>query len=135
MDWSIVLDYILKIVGSIGASIIVTLAGILYAKLQSKIKDSKITAYIKECVKAAEQIYPNLGMKMGTVKYKYVLDCVAKKYPKVTDNQYLKSLIEGAVYALNKNLNEQKTTELTETKVETINTDKSSENGNTFSSF
>ena len=118
MDWSIVLDYLLKIVGSIAASVIVTLAGVLYAKLQSKIKDSKITAYIKECVKAAEKIYPNIGMKMGTTKYKYVLDCVMKKFPKVTDNDYLKSLIEGAVFALNNNLDlvEQKTTEtVTET--------------------
>lgn len=108
MDWSIVLDYVLKIVGSITASIIITLAGLLYAKLQSKIKDSKITAYIKECVKAAEQLYPNLGMKTGTQKYKYVLECTMKKFPKVTDSDYLKSLIEGAVFALNNQLEEKK---------------------------
>ena len=118
MDWSIILDYILKIVGSIGASVIVTLAGILFAKLQSKIKDSKIVAYIKEAVKAAEQLYPNQGVKMGTVKYDYVVKQVLKKFPTITDNEYLKSLIEGAVFALNNKLEENKNKTIVNNTVE-----------------
>lgn len=110
MDWSVFFDYLWKIIGSIGASLIITLASVLYAKLQSKIKDSKITAYVKECVKAAEQLYPNLGMKMGTTKYKYVVEQVTKKFNSITDESYLKSLIEGAVFALNKQLDEKTTT-------------------------
>ncbi|WP_300924761.1 phage holin, LLH family [uncultured Clostridium sp.] len=106
MDWSIVLDYLLKIIGSIGATIITTLAGILFTKLSSKIKDSRISNYVKEVVKAAEQLYPNEGTKMGPEKYAYVVQEVIAKFPKLTNNAYLKSLIEGAVFALNNQLEE-----------------------------
>ena len=100
MDWSLILDYVLKILGSIGASIIITLSGILFAKLRSKIQDSKVANYVKEAVKAAEQLYPNTGKKMGKEKYQYVVTQVLNKFPNLTDNEYLKSLIEGAVYTL-----------------------------------
>ena len=140
MDWSSVLDIVLKAVGSIGASIIVTLAGILFAKLRSKIQDSKISNYIKEAVRAAEQLYPNQGVKMGTEKYKYVVQQVLAKFPNLTDNEYLKSLIEGAVFALNKQLDE-KTGSSTTTESTTTNTTSSNnstnnnKNNTTLSSF
>lgn len=108
MDWSLFLECVLKAVGSIGASIIVTLAGILFTKLSSKIKDSKITQFIKEAVKAAEQLYPNQGVKRGTEKYEYVVKQTLAKFPSLTNNDYLKALIEGAVFALNKQLDQKK---------------------------
>ena len=140
MDWSYILDIVLKAVGSIGASIIVALAGILFAKLRSKIQDSKISNYIKEAVRAAEQLYPNQGVKMGTEKYKYVVQQVLAKFPNLTDNEYLKSLIEGAVFALNKQLDE-KTGSSTTTESPTTNTTSSNnstnnnKNNTTLSSF
>lgn len=140
MDWSYILDIVLKTVGSIGASIIVALAGILFAKLRSKIQDSKISNYIKEAVRAAEQLYPNQGVKMGTEKYKYVVQQVLAKFPNLTDNEYLKSLIEGAVFALNKQLDE-KTGSSTTTESTTTNTTSSNnstnnnKNNTTLSSF
>ena len=140
MDWSYILDIVLKTVGSIGASIIVALAGILFAKLRSKIQDSKISNYIKEAVRAAEQLYPNQGVKMGTEKYKYVVQQVLAKFPNLTDNEYLKSLIEGAVFALNKQLDE-KTDSSTTTESTTTNTTSSNnstnnnKNNTTLSSF
>lgn len=140
MDWSYILDIVLKAVGSIGASIIVALASILFAKLRSKIQDSKISNYIKEAVRAAEQLYPNQGVKMGTEKYKYVVRQVLAKFPNLTDNEYLKSLIEGAVFALNKQLDE-KTGSSTTTESTTTNTTSSNnltnnnKNNTTLSSF
>ena len=123
MDWSSVLDIVLKAVGSIGASIIVTLAGILFAKLITKIKESRINSYIKEAVQAAEQLYPNQGTKTGTEKYKYVVTQVLNKFPELTDNEYLKSLIEGAVYTLSEQVKqiakEQKKEQVTTAQITT----------------
>lgn len=123
MDWSSVLDIVLKAVGSIGASIIVTLAGILFAKLRTKIKESRINSYIKEAVQAAEQLYPNQGTKTGTEKYKYVVTQVLNKFPELTDNEYLKSLIEGAVYTLSEQVKqiakEQKKEQVTTAQITT----------------
>lgn len=94
------LDILLKSVGSAAGAAVVTYSSILFAKLKNKIKESRITAYIKECVKAAEQLYPNEGTKMGPQKYNYVVQCVLAKFPYLTNNEYLKSLIEGAVYTV-----------------------------------
>lgn len=140
MDWSYILDIVLKTVGSIGASIIVALASILFAKLRSKIQDSKISNYIKEAVRAAEQLYPNQGVKMGTEKYKYVVRQVLAKFPNLTDNEYLKSLIEGAVFALNKQLDEKiSSTTITESTTTNTTSSNNSTNNNknntTLSSF
>ena len=123
MDWSSILDIVLKAVGSIGASIIVTLAGILFAKLRTKIKESRINSYIKEAVQAAEQLYPNQGTKTGSEKYKYVVTQVLNKFPELTDNEYLKSLIEGAVYTLSEQVKqiakEQKKEQVTTAQITT----------------
>lgn len=100
IDWNLVLNYGLKVLGYAVGTIIVTFASILFAKLKGKIKDSRIIAYVKEVVRAAEQIYPNMGKKMGPEKYEYVSKMVLAKFPTITDNGYLKSLIEGAVYSL-----------------------------------
>lgn len=99
MDWSIVLDYALKALGSLAATVIITFGSILFAKLKSKIGEARLNAFIDRCVKAAEQMFPNLGKKTGKEKYEYVLSCVKAKYPKLPD-EYLKPLIEGAVYAV-----------------------------------
>lgn len=100
MDWNTILTYILKIAGSAAATLITTFATILFAKLKNKIHDAHVSAYINKVVRAAEQLYPNKGTKTGKQKYQYVVDQVLAKFPKMTNNEYLKSLIEGAVYSL-----------------------------------
>ena len=138
MDWSVILDYLLKIIGSIGASIIVTLAGVLFAKFKTKIKESRITSYIKEAVQAAEQLYPNQGTKTGTEKYKYVVTQVLNKFPELTDNEYLKSLIEGAVYALSEQVKQiaKEQSKIESTKTTTTNsTTNNTTNTPTLTSF
>lgn len=100
MDWSVILDYILKIAGSAAAALITTFASILFTKLKNKLQDAQVSAYVSKVVRAAEQLYPNEGTKTGTQKYQYVVDQVLAKFPKMTNNEYLKSLIEGAVYTL-----------------------------------
>lgn len=99
MDWSVVLDYALKIAGTAAGTILITLGSILFAKLKNKIGEAKLNAYIDKVVKAAEQLYPNLGKKTGPEKFAYVMEAVKEKYPKL-DEGYLKPLIEGAVYAV-----------------------------------
>lgn len=100
MDWNTILTYVLKIAGSAAATLITTFATILFAKLKNKLNDARVSAYINKVVRAAEQLYPNKGTKTGTQKYQYVVDQVLAKFPKMTNNEYLKSLIEGAVYSL-----------------------------------
>lgn len=139
MDWSTILDYLLKIIGSIGASVIITLAGVLFAKLKTKIKESRINSYIKEAVQAAEQLYPNQGKKMGKEKYAYVVQQVLAKFPNLTDNEYLKSLIEGAVYTLSEQVKqiakEQSSAKSTTSSATTTSATTTSGNTTTLSSF
>lgn len=100
MDWSFILECALKAVGSFAATLIVTFASILFAKLKTKIGEARLSAFIEKCVEAAEQLYPNVGTKMGPEKYQYVVDRVLERYPKLKNNAYLKALIEAAVYKL-----------------------------------
>lgn len=100
MDWSAILSIILKAVGSIGATIIITLATTLFTKLKNKLNEAKLYAFVKHSVQAAEQLYPNNGSKTGKQKYEYVVKQVLAKYPKMVENEYLKNLIEGAVYTV-----------------------------------
>ena len=97
MDWPVILDYALKIAGTALGTVLITLGSILYAKLKTKIGEAKLNTYIDKCVKAAEQLFPNLGQKTGKEKYEYVLNCIKEKYPKLEES-YLKPLIEGCVY-------------------------------------
>ena len=127
MNWDMILDYLLKGLGSALATLLITFASILFAKLSGKIKDTKITNYIKEVVKAAEQIYPNQGKKMGKEKYAYVVKQVIAKFPSLEDNDYLKSLIEGAVFALTKEL-EKASAKSKLTTVEQVSTPKEVKN-------
>ena len=99
MDWSIFLDYLLKALGSLAASTIIALGSVLFAKLKNKIGEARLNTYIDRCVRAAEQLFPNLGQKTGKEKYEYVLGLVKEKYPKLS-NEYLKALIEGAVFSV-----------------------------------
>ena len=100
MDWSLVLEYLLKGLGSAAATLIITFGSILFAKLKIKIGESRLNAFIDKTVKAAEQMFPNLGQKTGKQKYEYVVAQVLAKFPKLENNDYLKNLIEGAVYAV-----------------------------------
>ena len=100
MDWSIVLDYGVKILGAVIASLIITFGSILFAKLKAKIQDKRVNMFIMNAVRAAEQLYPNFGKKTGKEKYEYVLNEVLTKFPSMTDNPHLKTLIESAVYAV-----------------------------------
>lgn len=100
MDWSLILDYGVKVLAAVIAALITTYGSILFAKLKSKIQDAKVNMFITNAVKAAEQLYPNLGKKTGKEKYEYVLNEVLTKFPKMTDNPHLKTLIEAAVYGV-----------------------------------
>lgn len=100
MDWNLILNYGLKILGSAAATLVITLGSILFAKLKTKIGESRLNTFIEKAVKAAEQLYPNLGTKTGQEKYEYVLNQVLAKFPSVTNNENLKALIEGAVYSV-----------------------------------
>lgn len=106
MNWSEILNYGLKILGSALATLLITYASILFAKLKTKIKENRINTYISKVVRAAEQLYPNQGKKMGPEKYEYVVKQVLAKFPTLTNNEYLKSLIEGAVFSLTEELKE-----------------------------
>lgn len=100
LDWNEILNGVLKGLGVALGTLLVTFASILFAKLKSKINEVKLTNFIQQAVQAAEQLYPNLGTKTGPEKYQYVLDQVLAKFPNMTNNQYLKTLIEGAVYTV-----------------------------------
>lgn len=100
MDWSLILGYGVKILGAAIASLIITFGSILFAKLKAKIKEGRVNSFITTAVKAAEQLYPNYGKKTGKEKYEYVLNEVLAKFPDMTDNKHLKTLIEGAVYGV-----------------------------------
>ena len=122
MDWAVICDIILKVVISVSTTAVTSLIGVVFGKLISKIKDTKIMNYVKQAVMSAEQLYPNQGVKRGTEKYEYVVQCVMSKFPKLANNTYLKSLIEGAVFALNNELEKVKDIKITE-----INTTKTNE--------
>lgn len=94
------LGYLFKALGSTLAGLLITFASILFAKLKAKIGESKLNAFIDKTVKAAEQLFPNKGTKTGKIKFDYVVQQVLTKYPKLENNDYLKNLIEGAVYAV-----------------------------------
>ena len=116
MDWNVALDILMKALGSALATVIITFASILFAKLKTKIGEARLNTYIDRCVKAAEQIFPNLGTKTGPEKLEYVKEMVIKKFPKLSDSPYLNALIEGAVYAVSqqqKQLQENKNTTTT----------------------
>ena len=116
MDWNVALDILIKALGSALATIAITFASILFAKLKAKIGEARLNTYIDRCVKAAEQIFPNLGTKTGPEKLEYVKEMVIKKFPKLSDSPYLNALIEGAVYAVSqqqKQLQENKNTTTT----------------------
>ena len=100
MDWSIILNYSVKIAGVVIATLITTFGSILFAKLKAKLQDARINMFITNAVKAAEQLYPNLGKKTGKEKYEYVLNEVLTKFPNMTNNPHLKTLIEAAVYGV-----------------------------------
>lgn len=140
MDWGYILEIVIKVLGSAAATLIIALGTILFNKLKSKIQDSKISHYIQQVVQAAEQLYPNQGKKMGKEKYAYVVQQVLAKFPTLTDNEYLKSLIEGAVYTVSQQVKQiakaQTNSGTTSTAVvATTNTTSTTGNNTTLSSF
>lgn len=122
MDWNIVLEYLFKGLGSVAASLIITFGSILFAKLKTKISEARLNTFIDKTVKAAEQLFPNLGSKTGKEKYKYVVEQVLAKFPKLENNEYLKNLIEGAVYAVSQQVKQAKQIEATSTETSTTPT-------------
>lgn len=105
MDWSIIISDVLKAVCAIGGSLIVIIIGIVAKKICAKLKETRLYDFIKEAVKAAEQLFPNTsGIQTGTEKYKYVVQRVLSEFSDLTDSAYLQALIEGAVYSLNNKL-------------------------------
>lgn len=100
MDWNLILEIALKALGSVLATVLIALLSVLFTKLKNKIKEARIISFIKETVKAAEQLYPNNGKKMGKEKYAYVVNQVLYKFPNLVENDYLKNLIEGAVFTV-----------------------------------
>lgn len=98
MDWSVILDYGVKILGAGVASLFITYSSILFTKLKTKLYEGRVNLFIHNAVKAAEQLFPNLGTKTGKQKYEYVMNEVIKKFPKMDNNDHLKTLIEAAVY-------------------------------------
>ena len=104
MDWNIVLEYALKILGSTLATLIITYGTILFTKLKTKIGEVRINNYLEVLVQAAEQIFPNLGKKTGPEKFAYVKDCIITKFPKLKNDPNLNALIEGAVYTISQKL-------------------------------
>lgn len=103
MDWSTILNYALKIVGTALGTVLITLGSILFAKLKNKIGEARLNTFIDRVVRAAEQQFPNLGQKTGPEKFAYVMEVVKAKYPKL-DEGYLRPLIEGAVYGVSEEL-------------------------------
>ena len=81
-----------------------TYTTILFTKLKRKIMEGRVIQYIEQAVKAAEQLYPNTGIKRGTEKYEYVVNLVLAKFKWLKDEAYLKSLIESAVFELTERL-------------------------------
>lgn len=122
MDWNMALDILIKALGSALATVIITFASILFAKLKTKIGEARLNAFIDKTVKAAEQLFPNLGSKTGKEKYKYVVEQVLAKFPKLENNEYLKNLIEGAVYAVSQQVKQAKQIETTSTETSTTPT-------------
>lgn len=104
INWNEILNYGLKIIGIAAGTVITTYASILFTKLKTKLYESRIVSYVKEAVKAAEQLYPNQGKKMGKEKLTYVTEQVLNKFPKLTDNEYLRSIIEGAVFSVSEEI-------------------------------
>lgn len=101
--WGIILKalFTVLITGAIG--LIYTLIGNIIAKS----KTSKLKYHAKIAVEAAEQKFPNEGAKMGPEKMAYVMDYLAITFPKIKSNQYLYNIAEAAVFALNKEKEEE----------------------------
>lgn len=107
IEWSIVLEYILKILGSVVATLIITYATLLFNKLKAKIGEARVNKYLEILVQAAEQIFPNLGKKTGPEKFEYVKECIINKFPKLKNDPNLNALIEGAVFSVSQKLKQQ----------------------------
>ena len=88
MDWSIFLDYLFKGLGSLAATLLIGFGTVLFTKLKNKIGEAKLNTYIDRCVRAAEQLFPNLGNKTGEQKFEYVLNLVKEKYPKLSNDYW-----------------------------------------------
>lgn len=99
IDWNSILNYGLKILGYAIGTIVITYGTILFNKLKAKLGEAKLNSYIDRCVRAAEQLFPNLGNKTGKEKFDYVFNLVKDRYPKLP-NEQIKMLIEGAVYSV-----------------------------------
>ena len=98
--WSV----IIKVLVTALLTGLVTLSGTVIGKIIANSKNSKIRAYAKTCVEAAEVKFPNEGKKMGPEKMQYVMDQLMIKFPRIRDDKYLYNIAEAAVYHLNKEM-------------------------------
>ena len=80
--------------------------------------EGRVKQFIEQAVKAAEQLFPNVGIKTGTEKFEYVVKLVLEKFKWMKDEAYLKALIEGAVFDLTERLKKEKQQERIENKTE-----------------
>lgn len=107
MDVNFLLEVLNKVAITVSATIITTLAGIVLGKLLSKMNSSRIYKYAKTLVEAAEQKYPNEGIKMGPQKEAYVMSQLSVKFPKIRDNRYLYNIVLQCVYELNQTIHKE----------------------------
>lgn len=102
--WAIIIKVLLT--AALGA--LATWLGTLIANLIAKNKNSKIYKYAETLVDAAEQKFPNEGVKMGPQKLDYVMSQLVIKFPKIKDSQYFYNIVEQAVFKLNEKRNADK---------------------------
>lgn len=81
----------------IGALVTTVLVPYIKAKL-GEAKLAMITDWVNRFVRAAEQLFPEIGS--GEVKKQYVIEGLSKLFPNLTEEQ-IEALIEDAVLALN----------------------------------
>lgn len=87
------------VIGLIGAIITYVVVPYVKSKTTEKQRDNA-KFWVQVAVNAAEQIYKEKGQ--GMIKKKYVVDFLNEKGIAITDEQ-LDTLIESAVYEVNKN--------------------------------
>lgn len=118
IDWNEVLNYAIKVVSALLAGMLATYTTIIFTKLKRKIMEGRVKQFIEQAVKAAEQLFPNTGIKRGTEKFEYVVNLVLEKFKWMKDEAYLKALIEGAVFDLTEKLKQEKKEKQIENKPE-----------------
>lgn len=91
-------DLVVKIAVPLLMAVITTFVIPAVVKWTSNLKTSKLEAFIKNAVDAAEQLY---GPGTAEIKKQYVLDLVKKAFKHLgVSDEVLDAMIEGAVFAV-----------------------------------